>query len=204
MSGIVEQAPEAGLDPSPLLVILENVLEPVQGLDNSHGRPVRPIEAARCGRLEVDFLLAQLDRFQAGVDQHFDPCRNGVCQPQVVRGSHPVQDEPGLVTPGDRANNGPIIRHSRTVREPVGRRSIVESAIDAAELAGSGKALQGLIDGSPGAKIDEVAGCPNLTGPLPGAVKNTAAKVQAGQGEGSGHVRNTQHSSDNYQSNDLM
>ncbi len=52
-------------------------MHPMQGLDNPHGGAIGPVEAARRCVLEVDLLIAELDRLQARIDEHFDARRNG-------------------------------------------------------------------------------------------------------------------------------
>ena len=62
----------------------QRVLEPVQRLNDPHGWPPRPVQLARCGVLEVDLQLVQLNRASSSVGVDYDVRRNGGGQPKVV------------------------------------------------------------------------------------------------------------------------
>ena len=72
MIGIVEDHAQPRADAPAIL--RQRVLEPMQRLHDAHGRPARPIELARRGLPEIDYEVAKLKGFEAGVGMHDDMC----------------------------------------------------------------------------------------------------------------------------------
>ncbi|MCP1784399.1 hypothetical protein J2R73_011368 [Bradyrhizobium japonicum] len=110
----------------------------------------------------MDDLLSKRDRLQASVDQDLDARRHGRGEAEIIRGSHPVDHDAGLVaarhSPDDRA----IVGDHRLACEVALSRPVVEPAVDAAQLASRNETLQRLVDGRATTEISEITGCPYL------------------------------------------
>ena len=107
----------------------------MQGLDNTHRWPTGPIETAGRCQLEVDLLIAELDRLQTRVDQHLDARRHGGGEAEIVGGSHAVHDGAGLIAAGHGADDSPIIGYGCTTGQAACAGPVVETPVDATELS---------------------------------------------------------------------
>ena len=74
---ISKKPPQHLVDTLTVGALGQHVRPPVQRLNDTHGRPVGPIEAAGGRISEMDLLVADLDRLQASVSQHLDARRRG-------------------------------------------------------------------------------------------------------------------------------
>ena len=131
-------------------------------LDDAHGGLVGPVKAGR-GELELDFLLAKLDRLQPCIDQHLDARWHSGGKAEIVGCGHAVDDGASLVATGDRPDNGSIVGYCRAAGQLVLAWLVIKTAVDSAELACCGKALQSLVDCGPAAKIGKITGRPDFT-----------------------------------------
>ena len=92
MPRVGKQAAQLGLDVPTFAVARKGVVHAVQRLNDSHGRPVRPIETAGCRMPEVDLLVAEFDGFQSRIDQDHDACWHRGGETEFVGGSHAVDE----------------------------------------------------------------------------------------------------------------
>ena len=170
MSGVREHADQRVLHALTFAVLGEHLLHPVQRLNDTHGRSAGPIETAGRGELEMDLLVAELDRLQTCVNQDFDTCRHSGGEAEIVSGGHAVDDGARLVAAGDSADDGAIVRYGRSVSQLVLARLIIEASADAAQATRSDESLQCLVDRGAAAEIGEIARRPDLirTGRHPG------------------------------------
>ena len=162
MSGVREHVAQHVLHALTLAVLGEHVLHPAQRLNDAHGRPAGPIETAGRGELEMDLLVAELDRLQTCVDQDFDTCRHSGGEAEIVSGGHAVDDGTRLVAAGDSADDGAIVGYGRAGGQLVLARLIIEASVDAAQATRSDETLQCLVDRGAAAEIGEIAGRPDL------------------------------------------
>lgn len=92
----------------------QDVLDPMERLDDPHGGTTSPEEAARRRRLEVNFLGAKFDWLEPCIYQHFDSSRYGRRQTEIVGGGHAVDNKAGLIAAGDGADHRAIVRYGIT------------------------------------------------------------------------------------------
>ena len=155
--GIGKQAAQHIPDALAFAVLGQHVLHPVERLNDPHGRPSGPIEAAGRGEPEMNFLAAEPDRLQPRIDQNLDARRHGGGESEFVGGGHAVDDGARLIAAGDGTDDGAVVGYGLATGQIVLARPIVEASIDASQLAGVGKALQSLVDGGAGAEVGKIA-----------------------------------------------
>jgi len=185
---------QRGLNALAFAVLVQHILHPVQRLDDAHGGPVGPIEAAGRSELEVDLLAAELDRLQPCIDQDLDACRDGGREAEIVGGRHAIDERTRLVATSNSSDDSTIVGYGGAAGQLVLAWSVVEATVNAAQLAGGGEALEGLIDGGAAAEIGKIAGRPDLIGIRrdPGEQPGTEVGIL----RQSCHVRNMTHISD--------
>ena len=85
--------------------------------------------------LEADFLVAEFDRLQPGIDKHLYLGRHGGGEAEIVGSCHAVDYEAGIVAACDRANDGTIVLNRGFPGQAADSRAVIEPAINAAEIA---------------------------------------------------------------------
>jgi hypothetical protein len=110
----------------------------------------------------MNFLLAELDRLQACINQHLDARGHGGGEAEIVGGGHAVHHGARLVAAGDGADDGALIGHGGAASQLILAGLIVETAVDPTQIACGGEALQGLVDCGAAAKVGKIAGRPDL------------------------------------------
>src|SRR3981081_471015 len=170
MRRICEQTTELSSDSHLLLPIRQDVLQPIEGLDNAHGRTVCPIKPAGSGWLKVNLLFAEFDWLQARVGEHLDACRHGRRESQIVSGGHAVDDVSDFVPARYGADHLSVIWNRWATGEANRGRTVIEAPIDASERARRRKALKRLVDSGSAPARGEDAGGPNRGGVRCGTV----------------------------------
>lgn len=142
----------------------KHVVQPVKGLNDSHCRSAGPIEPARSGQLEVDNELVEVNRTKPCISADRDPSGYCVRESELIGGRHSIGNKAGLLPARDRVNDGGVIGRSWFAGQCVDARKIVESAINAPEVARKREALEGFINGGPGTEIEEIVWGPDHDG----------------------------------------
>jgi hypothetical protein len=136
----------------------------VQRLNDTHPGPASPEKLAGRCRTKADDDVAQSKRAASGVGVYDDLGRYRVCQAEIVRCGHAVDQHADLITTAQRFNHGTRIRGIGPLREFVESRLIVETAIDAAQPLCLGQSLERLVDGVTRSEIEEVGRRPDPAG----------------------------------------
>ena len=138
MLRVGKQMSQRGLNALAFAVLGQHILHPVQRLDDAHGGPVGPIEAAGRSEFEVDLLATELDRLQPCVDQDLDARRDGGREAEIVGGRHAINERTRLVTTRNGSDDSTIVGHGGAAGQLVWAWSVVEATVNAAQLAGGG------------------------------------------------------------------
>jgi hypothetical protein len=84
-------------------------------------------------------------------------------QSEIVGGGKTVDKHPELVASGEGINDLAIVGDRRSSRQAVDPGRVVQTSVNASQLAGLHQTLKRLIDGVSIAKIEEVYRCPDLS-----------------------------------------
>ena len=95
----------------------EQVLQPVQGLHDTHGGAARPVETAGRRLLERNRLIAKLDRAEAVIGRHGHTGGNRRRKAKIVCCRYSIHDEAGLISSGDRIDHCARVRRSGSAGE---------------------------------------------------------------------------------------
>ena len=164
MPRIGEQSAQLSRNALTLVSLGQHILHPIECLDDSHGGTASPIETAGRCELEMDLLVAELDRLQPRVGQHLDARRNSSGEAEIIGGGHAIYDGARLVAPGNGADDRAIVGDHRLARQPSLARLVVEAPVNTAQLTCSCQPLKGFIDSRPPTEVDKIARRPNLLG----------------------------------------
>ncbi len=142
----------------------------------------------------MNFLPPQLDRLQSCIDKDADARRDGGGEAALVGGGHAVDDGTRLVQASNGTDDRTVVGRGRMSGQFTCARPVVESPVDAPQIAGGNQTLKGLVDGGAIAEVGKVARNPDLVrvGRHPGE----EAGAQTGILRQDCHVRNMTHISD--------
>ena len=146
-----------------VVVGVQGVFEPMQGLHDPHRGSPCPIEAARRRKFELDHQPVELDGATPGVGVDCDACRHSIGQTEVIGGGHAVDQQAQLVSSGNGIDNYPVVGCGRPLRQPVDGRAVIEPSVNTAQFARGHHALEGFIDGITGAEMREISRHPDGT-----------------------------------------
>lgn len=145
LSWVLQNSPDLFEDR--IAVSREHVVQPVKGLNDAHRWSSGPIESAGRSEFEVDDEFVEANRAEPGISVDRDPGGHCVRESELVGGRHSIGEKAGLLPASDRINYCGVIGSARFAGQRVDARKIVESAIDAPEVARKCETLKGLIDG---------------------------------------------------------
>jgi len=134
----------------------EDVLQPVQGLNDAHRRPTGPVQLAWRGELELDRQIAERYRPPPRVGVGDDARRDGGGEPQVVRCRQSVDQHPHLIAPREGIEDLAVIHGAWLLCQCAGSRTVVQPSADSPERSGAGETLQCLVDSVPRAEIEKI------------------------------------------------
>jgi len=125
----------------------------------------RPAQKSRLGAVSLKSMTSLSRRIgRPGIGMDRDLGWHRVGEPQLINCSHSVGKKSSLLPACDRINDCVVVGGARFAGQRVDARKIVESAIDAPEIARKGEALKGFIDGGSWAEIEEVVRGPDEDG----------------------------------------
>ena len=131
---------------APLGRLRQHILEPLERLNHSHCGTPRPEQATGCGRFELDYLIAQTNRFEACVNQGFDACGYGRRESEIVRRRHAVDDDASVVATRYSLDDCPVVRHSRSSGNLILARPVVKTAINPTQVSPGHETLERFVD----------------------------------------------------------
>lgn len=125
----IRLAPEELLEPMADRALLfgvgRSIAQPVECLDDPHGRATGPEELAGGRGSEADFEIAKMYRFQSGIGVDDDLGGDRVGEAKVVGGSHAVDQDAYLIAAGDRLDHLAWISGIRRLGEAVEIRLVI-------------------------------------------------------------------------------
>jgi hypothetical protein len=118
-----------------IVIRRHGVLEPMQRLDDAHGRTSSPVQLPGSGLLEADLQSVELDRASARVSVDHDVRRNCRREAQVVRCRQAVDQHADLITTSNGVDDLAVVRNRRLLRQRADSRRVVKAAAYTSELA---------------------------------------------------------------------
>lgn len=159
MVGIAKDGDKAS--PQSPVVRGKHVAQPMERLHEAHGGAACPIQAAGCGVMKVDGQIAELDGPQPSVSEDLDTSGNCIGQSQVVGGGDAVNENAHFALSGQRIDHILRIGRGWLSGKAVDGGNVIKTAGDPAHVVSRDEAVQGKIDGAPGANVSEVVRRPD-------------------------------------------
>ena len=101
----------------------------MQGLDNPHSGPPRPVEFAGGGNLELDGQVAQLNGAQSAIGMNHHLCGHSIRQPQVVGGADAIDQSSYLISPADCIDDTTVVWGRRLASQGIVASLVVETPV---------------------------------------------------------------------------
>src|SRR5262249_46121633 len=89
---------------------LQEILEPVEGLHDSHRWVTGPVEPARRNRFELNLLITKLNRPQASIGEDRHASGHGGCETEIIGCRETVHHDARLVPAHDGVDYSLLIR----------------------------------------------------------------------------------------------
>jgi len=134
-----EQSRESGDDGIALL--RQGVVQPVQGLDDLHGRVSSPVQPAGGRQAKLDGEVAKLNGTQASIGMHHHLGRHRIGQPQGIGSGHAVDQHTNLVSAADRINHAAVVWCCSLAGQCIVSGLVVEAAIHTPQISRCHQAL---------------------------------------------------------------
>jgi hypothetical protein len=161
MSRVREDFAEMVDNSVPLRRLRQHILEPMERLNHSHRGTPRPEKPTRCGRFELDYLIAQTNRFEACANQDFDACGHSRRESEIVPRRHAIDHDASVIATRYSLYDCPVARHSRSSGERIPARPVVKTAINPTQVAPGHETLESFVDCCPAGDIDEISRGPD-------------------------------------------
>jgi hypothetical protein len=138
---------------APLRGLRQHILEPMERLNHSHRGTPRPEKPTRCGRFELDYLIAQTNRFEACVNQDFDACGYSRRESEIVRRRHAIENDASVIAPRYSLDDCPVIRHSRSSGDLIPARPVIKITMNPTHVSPGHERLESFVDCSSAGEI---------------------------------------------------